>query len=161
MAFVKFTVFESAGGHVLSQRIVPLRRLRAGYRHVRLRTTLNQTLDMASLFVHSKQRVERVSSQLNANANNSASNGNIAANAGHANMFGLETAKGGAGATISPRHKQFKTTIFSENDAAAERPGASGAANRSVPLQVSVTQETTVQQLIDQVQQFCIYLLHI
>lgn len=43
---------------MLSQRVIPLKCLRPGYRHVRLRTPSNKPLSMASLFIFSRAEQE-------------------------------------------------------------------------------------------------------
>lgn len=53
LAFVRFGVIDVSTGHLIAQRVLPLKCLRPGYRHVQLRSPLsNQTLDLASLFVY-------------------------------------------------------------------------------------------------------------
>lgn len=66
LAFLKFSVYESDATHLVSQRVIPLKCLRPGYRHVRLRTATNQPLSMASLFVYShveEESLERTSDE--------------------------------------------------------------------------------------------------
>ncbi|XP_055387765.1 1-phosphatidylinositol 4,5-bisphosphate phosphodiesterase epsilon-1-like [Condylostylus longicornis] len=63
IAFLRFTVFDNDSNHMVSQRVIPLKCLRPGYRHVRLRSPSNQPLSMASLFVYS--RVEEESLERN------------------------------------------------------------------------------------------------
>ena len=60
LAFLKFCVYESDTNHLVSQRVIPLKCLRPGYRHVRLRSPTNQPLSMASLFVYSRVEEESV-----------------------------------------------------------------------------------------------------
>lgn len=64
LAFLKFCVYDADTNHLTSQRVIPLKCLRPGYRHVRLRSAINQPLSMASLFVYSRveeDSVERLS----------------------------------------------------------------------------------------------------
>lgn len=66
LAFLKFSVYESDSNHLVSQRVIPLKCLRPGYRHVRLRSPTNQPLSMASLFVYSRveeESLERISDE--------------------------------------------------------------------------------------------------
>ncbi|XP_041369675.1 1-phosphatidylinositol 4,5-bisphosphate phosphodiesterase epsilon-1-like [Gigantopelta aegis] len=58
LAFIRFVVTDSNTSHLVSQRIIPLRSLRPGYRHVRLRTPSNQPMELATLFVYSKHEEE-------------------------------------------------------------------------------------------------------
>lgn len=58
LAFLKFSVFDNDTNHMVSQRVIPLKCLRPGYRHVRLRSPTNQALNMAALFVYSRVEEE-------------------------------------------------------------------------------------------------------
>lgn len=58
LAFLKFSVFDYDTNHLVSQRVIPLKCLRPGYRHVRLRSPTNQPLSMAALFVYSRVEEE-------------------------------------------------------------------------------------------------------
>lgn len=57
LAFVRFLVVDANTNHPLAQRVVPLRSVRNGYRHVDMRTMQNQPLPLTALFVH-VQRIE-------------------------------------------------------------------------------------------------------
>ncbi|KAG1665245.1 1-phosphatidylinositol 4,5-bisphosphate phosphodiesterase epsilon-1 [Nymphon striatum] len=54
LAFIKFTVTDVGTNHVSSLKVMPLRCLRPGYRHVRLRNLQNQPLELSSLFIFSE-----------------------------------------------------------------------------------------------------------
>uniref|UniRef100_A0A0L8ICG3 Phosphoinositide phospholipase C n=2 Tax=Octopus bimaculoides TaxID=37653 RepID=A0A0L8ICG3_OCTBM len=54
LAFIRFLVIDTSTGHMVLQRIIPLKHLRPGYRHVRLRNPLNQPTELATLFIYSK-----------------------------------------------------------------------------------------------------------
>ncbi|XP_052101648.1 1-phosphatidylinositol 4,5-bisphosphate phosphodiesterase epsilon-1-like isoform X3 [Mytilus californianus] len=58
LAFIRFVVIDASTNHILSQRIIPLRCLRPGYRHVRLRNASNKPLELATLFICSKHEEE-------------------------------------------------------------------------------------------------------
>lgn len=63
LAFIRFTVIDSASsgsgaGHILAQRVIPLKGLRQGYRHLRLRNTYSYPLPVATLFIHSRLEEE-------------------------------------------------------------------------------------------------------
>lgn len=63
LAFLKFCVHDADTHQIVSQRVIPLKCLRPGYRHVRLRSAINKPLSMASLFVYSRveeESLERV-----------------------------------------------------------------------------------------------------
>nr|XP_023698097.1 1-phosphatidylinositol 4,5-bisphosphate phosphodiesterase epsilon-1 isoform X2 [Paramormyrops kingsleyae] len=57
MAFLRIAVVENNTSQVTGQRILPLRALKAGYRHVQLRNQHNGPLEVSSLFIFSR-RVE-------------------------------------------------------------------------------------------------------
>ena len=54
LAFVRFHVYDAGSNHLMSQRVMPLKCLRPGYRHVRLRDITNVPLELATLFIYSK-----------------------------------------------------------------------------------------------------------
>ncbi|ESO98394.1 hypothetical protein LOTGIDRAFT_114718, partial [Lottia gigantea] len=58
LAFIRFVVIDTNTNHLVSQRIIPLKSLRPGYRHVRLRSPSNQHLELATLFIYSKHEEE-------------------------------------------------------------------------------------------------------
>jgi len=58
LAFVRFSVLDANTNHLLSQRVLPLTRLRPGYRHIRLRSPQNQPLQLSTLFVYSRTEEE-------------------------------------------------------------------------------------------------------
>lgn len=60
LAFLRFTVQEAATSHILAQRVVPLKCLRPGYRHLRLRSMQNQPLPLSTLFIYSRTEEESV-----------------------------------------------------------------------------------------------------
>ncbi|CAG9772903.1 unnamed protein product [Ceutorhynchus assimilis] len=58
LAFLRFSVMDSTNNHLLSQRIVPLRCLKPGYRHLRLKSPQNKNLNMSTLFIYSRVEEE-------------------------------------------------------------------------------------------------------
>ncbi|KAJ8935902.1 hypothetical protein NQ318_016235 [Aromia moschata] len=58
LAFLRFTVVDATGNHQLAQRILPLKCLRPGYRHLRLRSAQNRPLNMSTLFLYSRVEEE-------------------------------------------------------------------------------------------------------
>lgn len=52
LAFVRFLVVDASTGHSLAQRVVPLKSIRVGYRHIEMRNMQNQPLPLTSLFVY-------------------------------------------------------------------------------------------------------------
>lgn len=53
LAFLRFTVVDTATTHTVAQRIISVNNLRRGYRHMRLRNMQNQQLPISTLFIHS------------------------------------------------------------------------------------------------------------
>ncbi|KAG5892290.1 hypothetical protein JTB14_020321 [Gonioctena quinquepunctata] len=58
LAFLRFTVVDASSNHILAQRIVPLKCLKPGYRHLRLRSPQNKPLNMSTLFMYSRVEEE-------------------------------------------------------------------------------------------------------
>ncbi|XP_066257407.1 1-phosphatidylinositol 4,5-bisphosphate phosphodiesterase epsilon-1-like isoform X2 [Euwallacea similis] len=58
LAFLRFTVMDSTNNHLLSQRIIPLRCLKPGYRHLRLKSPQSKYLNMSTLFIYSRTEEE-------------------------------------------------------------------------------------------------------
>uniref|UniRef100_A0A8C7V471 Phosphoinositide phospholipase C n=1 Tax=Oncorhynchus mykiss TaxID=8022 RepID=A0A8C7V471_ONCMY len=54
LAFLRFTVVEHNSSQTTAQRIISLRALRTGYRHVQLRNQHNEVLPVSSLFIYSR-----------------------------------------------------------------------------------------------------------
>ncbi|GMR61678.1 hypothetical protein PMAYCL1PPCAC_31873, partial [Pristionchus mayeri] len=55
MAFLRFAVCDNTqNGRVIYQRVIPVKCLRPGYRHLPLRTPSNQPMDSATLFIRTK-----------------------------------------------------------------------------------------------------------
>ena len=62
LAFIRFAVYDSDGGFMLAQRVMSIKSLRYGYRHVCLRSSTNLLLNMASLFIYSRIEEETIDS---------------------------------------------------------------------------------------------------
>lgn len=62
LAFIRFAVYDSEGGFMLAQRVMSIKSLRPGYRHVCLRSSTNLLLNMASLFIYSRIEEETIDS---------------------------------------------------------------------------------------------------
>jgi hypothetical protein len=58
LAFIRFAVIDAANNHVCAHRLVPLRALRAGYRHLRLHSANNNPLPVSSLFLYTCSQEE-------------------------------------------------------------------------------------------------------
>lgn len=58
LAFLRFTIMDAATNHLLAQRIIPLKCLRPGYRHLRLRSEKNKNFNMSTLFIYSRVEEE-------------------------------------------------------------------------------------------------------
>ncbi|XP_039191939.1 1-phosphatidylinositol 4,5-bisphosphate phosphodiesterase epsilon-1 isoform X3 [Crotalus tigris] len=64
LVFLRFAVVENNSSTVMAQRIIPLKALKRGYRHLQLRNLHNEALEISSLFINSRRMEE--SSCLNA-----------------------------------------------------------------------------------------------
>jgi phosphatidylinositol phospholipase C epsilon len=60
IACVRFTVWDFSSQNLLAQRVVPLRYLRRGYRHLRLRSPQDNVLEVASLFICTQMNEETI-----------------------------------------------------------------------------------------------------
>lgn len=58
LAFLRFSVMDGTSNHLLAQRILPLKCLRPGYRHLRLRNSQNKPMNMSTLFLYSRVEEE-------------------------------------------------------------------------------------------------------
>lgn len=63
LAFLRFSVVDANSSHLLAQRIIPLKCLRPGYRHIRLRSSLNKSLNMSTLFIYSRVEEESLENE--------------------------------------------------------------------------------------------------
>lgn len=141
---MRFSVVDSNNNHVIAQRVVPLKRLSQGFRHLRLRNGQNQPLELSTLFLYTKQTVEQTAPPANFGSGAAFSSSNDITS----NLFGT-----GSGSKV--KHKQFKLTIYGLNPEDEEMVDLSNsnidASVMGNGVQVKVTQETTVQQVIEQV----------
>ncbi|XP_043265479.1 1-phosphatidylinositol 4,5-bisphosphate phosphodiesterase epsilon-1-like isoform X2 [Colletes gigas] len=58
LAFLRFGIVEANSHHLIAQRVIPLKCLRPGYRHVRLRSCKNKPLALSTLFIYSRLEEE-------------------------------------------------------------------------------------------------------
>ncbi|XP_076227082.1 1-phosphatidylinositol 4,5-bisphosphate phosphodiesterase epsilon-1 [Nomia melanderi] len=58
LAFLRFGVVEANSHHLIAQKVIPLKCLRPGYRHVRLRSCKNKPLALSTLFIYSRLEEE-------------------------------------------------------------------------------------------------------
>lgn len=63
LIFIRFNVIDAGSGsggsgHTLAQRVVPIKGLRQGYRHLRLRNIHNHALPVTTLFIHTRLEEE-------------------------------------------------------------------------------------------------------
>ncbi|CAI4232602.1 unnamed protein product [Auanema sp. JU1783] len=54
LCFLRISIVESTNNRMVSQRCVPVKRLRPGYRHLPLRTQMLQMSDYSSIFLHTR-----------------------------------------------------------------------------------------------------------
>lgn len=58
LAFLRFGIMDASSHHPIAQRVLPLKCLRPGYRHVRLRSMKNRPLALSTLFIYSRMEEE-------------------------------------------------------------------------------------------------------
>lgn len=58
LAFLRFGIMDASSHHPIAQRVLPLKCLRPGYRHVRLRSMKNRALALSTLFIYSRMEEE-------------------------------------------------------------------------------------------------------
>ncbi|XP_014229016.1 1-phosphatidylinositol 4,5-bisphosphate phosphodiesterase epsilon-1-like [Trichogramma pretiosum] len=58
LAFLRFAIMDANSHHPIAQRVLPLKCLRPGYRHVRLRSMKNKSLALSTLFIYSRMEEE-------------------------------------------------------------------------------------------------------
>uniref|UniRef100_A0A2K5CII7 Phosphoinositide phospholipase C n=1 Tax=Aotus nancymaae TaxID=37293 RepID=A0A2K5CII7_AOTNA len=61
LVFLRFAVVENNSSVVTAQRIIPLKALKRGYRHLQLRNLHNEVLEISSLFINSRRMEENSS----------------------------------------------------------------------------------------------------
>uniref|UniRef100_A0A8D0GBT1 Phosphoinositide phospholipase C n=1 Tax=Sphenodon punctatus TaxID=8508 RepID=A0A8D0GBT1_SPHPU len=64
LVFLRFAVVENNSSAVAAQRIIPLKALKRGYRHLQLRNLHNEGLEISSLFISSRRMEENPSGNL-------------------------------------------------------------------------------------------------
>ncbi|KAF5911220.1 hypothetical protein HPG69_019588 [Diceros bicornis minor] len=62
LVFLRFAVVENNSSAVTAQRVIPLKALKRGYRHLQLRNLHNEVLEISSLFINSRRMEENSSS---------------------------------------------------------------------------------------------------
>lgn len=137
LAFLKFSVYESDSNHLVSQRVIPLKCLRPGYRHVRLRSPTNQPLSMASLFVYSRVEEESLE-RLSDETDDFATIQEEPAQTGNESAFesAAKPSTSLIGANIPLKRRMFFLTIYGVTDE---------------PYTIfKITQESTTQEVIGQ-----------
>ncbi|XP_007535682.1 1-phosphatidylinositol 4,5-bisphosphate phosphodiesterase epsilon-1 isoform X2 [Erinaceus europaeus] len=64
LLFLRFAVVENNSSAVTAQRIIPLKALKRGYRHLQLRNLHNEVLEISSLFINSRRMEENSSGSI-------------------------------------------------------------------------------------------------
>ncbi|CAF3718220.1 unnamed protein product [Adineta steineri] len=138
LAFVRFHVYDSGSNHLLSQRVMPLKCLRPGYRHVRLRDIANVPLELATLFIYSKTS-ETILLRTPEQDLSSSNTPHLFRN----RIFGRATDTSDVihsnRDSIRPKHKTFEVKVY----------GKEGRDEEFRPF--AVTQYTTVEELIEMI----------
>ncbi|CAN8024093.1 unnamed protein product [Ixodes persulcatus] len=107
LAFLRFTVVDVTTSHLLSQRVIPLKSLKQGYRHIRLRSPQNQPLSLATLFVHSTWEEEFVEVPKNGEAGDSGARKNKAKLKDLAESSQREGKDNSLGSTVRTKRRMF------------------------------------------------------
>lgn len=142
LAFLKFSVYESDATHLVSQRVIPLKCLRPGYRHVRLRSATNQPLSMASLFVYShveEESLERTSDEADEFASTTVTTADDerTANSGETILNPDASKPSLIGANIPLKRRMFFLMVY-------------GVVNEEPYTILKITQESSTQEVITQ-----------
>ncbi|XP_031435387.1 1-phosphatidylinositol 4,5-bisphosphate phosphodiesterase epsilon-1-like isoform X3 [Clupea harengus] len=58
LAFLRFSVVEHSSSQVTAQKVLPIKALRTGYRHLQLRNQHNEPLEISSLFIYIRRADE-------------------------------------------------------------------------------------------------------
>ncbi|XP_072335151.1 1-phosphatidylinositol 4,5-bisphosphate phosphodiesterase epsilon-1 isoform X2 [Scyliorhinus torazame] len=64
LVFLRFVVVENNSSTVTAQRVIQLKALKAGYRHLQLKNSHNESLEISSLFIYSRRLEEKDSGNL-------------------------------------------------------------------------------------------------
>lgn len=129
LAFVKFSVVENNGNHIISQRIIPIRYFKQGYRHLKLRNNQNQPMEISSLFIFSRRKIENFEKVISLQTNSNSS----------FPFFPSTNEINSPSSLIKSKPKQSKILIY----------GLKGL-DDDFGIQVKVSQDTTVFQVIEQ-----------
>ncbi|CAF1176350.1 unnamed protein product, partial [Adineta ricciae] len=138
LAFIRFHIYDAGSNHLMSQRVMPLKCLRPGYRHVRLRDVMNVPLELATLFIYSKT-TENI---LIRNPDQDLSTSNTP-HLFRNRIFGRAAdpsdALGANRDSLRPKHKTFEVKVY-------------GKEGRDEDFRIfAVTQYTTVEELIEMI----------
>ncbi|VDP13668.1 unnamed protein product [Soboliphyme baturini] len=60
LTFLRLSVVDALNGKCIGQRVIPLKQLRQGYRHVPLRNSYNRPLEISTLFIYSRMEHEDI-----------------------------------------------------------------------------------------------------
>ncbi|CAH1784523.1 unnamed protein product, partial [Owenia fusiformis] len=147
LVFVRFTVVESGSGRITSQRVIPLKALRPGYRHVRLRTMANQPLELSTLFIYSRHEEEVIGGTVSENPHDEQmkkkkSMFNMIKSMGEIGKSEIKEKEQVGGTTtniqtVKPKRRMFFISVF-------------GVTSSDEYMILRVTQDTSTQQAIKQ-----------
>ncbi|CAF0723640.1 unnamed protein product, partial [Didymodactylos carnosus] len=135
LAFIRFHIYDASSNHLVAQRVIPLKCLRPGYRHVRLRDIQNVPFDLSTIFIYSKL-IETIVIR-------PAEQDHTTSNTPHMFRNRLlrrieqETTTGMSRESIRPKHKTFEVKVY-------------GKESRDEDFRIfAVTQYTTVEELLE------------
>lgn len=106
LVFLRFTVMDSTNNHVIAHRIVPLKCLRPGYRHLRLRNAQNKFLHMSTLFIYSSSEEESLENTSSDVLERNQAESEKPAETSDKTYLGL------SGTPLQPKRKMFFIKVF-------------------------------------------------
>ncbi|CAF4098033.1 unnamed protein product, partial [Rotaria sordida] len=138
LSFIRFNVYDTGSNHLICQRVMPVKCLRPGYRHVRLRDPTNIPLELTTLFIYSKisETILIRSSETDISTSNTPHlfrNRILRRTPDTAEIVGTSRE------SIQPKHKRFEVKVYGKDGRDEEF--------RSF----AVTQYTTVEELIEMI----------
>ncbi|CAF4743239.1 unnamed protein product, partial [Rotaria sp. Silwood2] len=138
LSFIRFNVYDGGSNHLICQRVMPVKCLRSGYRHVRLRDQTNVPLELTTLFIYSK--ISETILIRNPESDLSTSNTpHIFRNRILRRTADLPDTVASSRESIRPKHKTFEVKVY-------------GKDGRDEEFQLfAVTQYTTVEELIEMI----------
>lgn len=129
LSFLRFTVIDATTNHLLAQRILPLKCLRPGYRHLRLRSAQNKYLNMSTLFIYSRVEEESLENTEDSRDAQTENEGQMDANADSSTYLGI------SGTPLCVKRRMFFLMVY-------------GVVVEEPYTILKITQESTTQDVL-------------